>query len=335
MSKVSDRLIQLTLRARDFLSKDLKPASEAVKELAEEGRHLKEALTEAGKTRDMARMLRDNQSASDGLAKAWEDARATLEDLTREYSDNERATAGQRIALREARQTAETAEQAYKRNQSTIRNLASELEALGVDTKNAAAEEKRLAGILDEGRQALNANRDAIKRKREEERGAARASAELEVKQRAAAEAARELLQRQREGAQTTAEHSNQIGISIKRLAAYAAGLLGVGQVLSKLREGITAVFRSGNDNEQALAQLNAALASTGNAAGLTAEQLQDLAEQLRSSSLFSTEQIVAAETRLLSYTDVAAEEFPRAMQIVVDQAQRLGMSIEQSAETV
>jgi hypothetical protein len=61
------------------------------------------------------------------------------------------------------------------------------------------------------------------------------------------------------------------------------------------------------------LAPLNTALASTGNSAGLTAEQL-------RSSSLFSTEQIVAAENRLLSYSDVAAEEFPLAMEAVVDQ---------------
>ncbi|MGN0925617.1 hypothetical protein [Ectopseudomonas mendocina] len=172
MSKVSDRLIQLTLRARDFLSKDLKPASEAVKELAEEGRHLKEALTEAGKTRDMARMLRDNQSASDSLAKAWEDARATLEDLTREYGDNENATAGQRIALREARQTAEAAEhrqrllalEAYRKAQLRVALLGREVGAASADDLKQA--QQGLAAVQREMKaieKAADFTADAVK----------------------------------------------------------------------------------------------------------------------------------------------------------------------------
>ncbi|NIU61373.1 MAG: hypothetical protein GWN66_07670, partial [Pseudomonas stutzeri] len=94
-------------------------------------------------------------------------------------------------------------------------------------------------------------------------------------------------------------------------------------------------MIADGSDNEQALAQIEAALASTGSAAGLTAQQLLDMAAGFKRSSMLTTEQILAGQTRLLSYTDIVASEFPAAMQIVIDQQQRLGISVEQSAEIV
>ena len=114
---IRERLIQLTLRARDFLSRDVQPASDSVKELTEESKRLKAALNDAGTARSLARTLRDNAQATEGLERSWKDAKATLDDLTREYGENERATAGQRIAMREAKQAADAAERAYKRNQ--------------------------------------------------------------------------------------------------------------------------------------------------------------------------------------------------------------------------
>src|SRR5690606_27289842 len=102
--------------------------------LAEEGRNLKAALDEAGRARTLVRTLRDNQLATESLARAQADARATLDDLTREVADNATATAGQRIALREARRTLEEAERAYKKNQQAIQNTTSDLKKLGVDT---------------------------------------------------------------------------------------------------------------------------------------------------------------------------------------------------------
>lgn len=56
--------------------------------------------------------------------------------------------------------------------------------------------------------------------------------------------------------------------------------------------------------------------------------------QQLQS-GLFDDGQISAAQVRLLSYTNIVGEQFPAALQITIDQAQRLGMSLEQSAEVV
>lgn len=316
-----ERLIQLTLRARNFLSKDVEPATDSMRELAKEGRQLKDSLEEAGRARGLARTLRDNQQATEGLERAQRDAAATLEDLTREIGDQEQATAGQRIALREARRTLDEAERAYKRNQQAIRNTTSELKKLGVDTDNAAAEEKRLTGELEDGKKALADNREAIKQKR--------------VEEKKAADTAKEHADRVDAGRGVMADAGRKV---LAFAAAYISLNAAVNLVrggLNLVRDGIRAVIADGSSNEQALAQLESALASTGNAAGLTAQQLLDMADEFKRSSMLSTEEILSAQTRLLSYTDIVASEFPAAMQIVIDQQQRLGISVEQSAEIV
>lgn len=85
--------------------------------------------------------------------------------------------------------------------------------------------------------------------------------------------------------------------------------------------------------NEQA--QLAAVLRSTGEAAGWSAAQLNEMATSMSRASTFSAGEITKAQTRLLSYTGVVGEQFPKAMQAVIDMAARMGMSLEQSAETI
>lgn len=80
-------------------------------------------------------------------------------------------------------------------------------------------------------------------------------------------------------------------------------------------------------------AQLAAVLKSTGNAAGFTAAELNKMASGM--AGFVSEGDINRAQTRLLSYTGVVGEEFPRALQAAIDMSVRLGMTVEQSAETV
>lgn len=86
---------------------------------------------------------------------------------------------------------------------------------------------------------------------------------------------------------------------------------------------------------EGQLAQLDAALRSTGMAAGLQRSELVALAQDMAQATTHSTGEIVAAQTRLLSYTTIVGEEFPRALQAAIDQSIRLGIGIEQSAEII
>ena len=98
---------------------------------------------------------------------------------------------------------------------------------------------------------------------------------------------------------------------------------------------GIALVVRNTIQWENALSQLDAAHASTANAVGMTRTELIGLAEDLARTSTFSRAAIVDAETRLLSYSGIVGGNFPRAMQSVIDQSARLGISVEQSAETI
>ncbi len=88
-------------------------------------------------------------------------------------------------------------------------------------------------------------------------------------------------------------------------------------------------------DAQNEVAQLGAVLRSTGNAAGYSMAQLNAMSAELANSSVFSEGEIARAQTRLLSYTGIMGEQFPRAMQAVIDMSARLGMTVEQSAETV
>lgn len=83
------------------------------------------------------------------------------------------------------------------------------------------------------------------------------------------------------------------------------------------------------------LAQLRAVLKSTGEAAGISEGQLVDMARNFAAASTFSSGEIIEAQTRLLSYSAIVGEEFPRALQLAIDQSVRLQESLTQSAERV
>ncbi len=97
----------------------------------------------------------------------------------------------------------------------------------------------------------------------------------------------------------------------------------------------VVMIGRNTSAAEREVAQLDAIIRSTGGAAGYTRQQLLDMADTLSSKSTFSGGEIVEAQTRLLSYSGILASNIPRAMQAVIDQSARLGISVSQSAETI
>jgi len=86
---------------------------------------------------------------------------------------------------------------------------------------------------------------------------------------------------------------------------------------------------------EQEQAQLLAVLKSTGEGAGWSADRLNDMADAMAKQSTFGAGDINQAQTRLLSYTGVVGEQFPRAMQVAIDMATRLGTDVPASAEAM
>lgn len=114
------------------------------------------------------------------------------------------------------------------------------------------------------------------------------------------------------------------------RQAGVAASIVG-GVAVTALALAV----RNTIDAQRELGQLEAILKSTGSAAGFNAEQLLAMADGLSAVSTFSAGEIVEAQTRLLSYSGVLGENIPRAMQAIIDQSARLGISVTQSAETI
>tara|TARA_Y100000385_G_scaffold291032_1_gene366819 strand:+ start:10 stop:1785 length:1776 start_codon:yes stop_codon:yes gene_type:complete len=72
----------------------------------------------------------------------------------------------------------------------------------------------------------------------------------------------------------------------------------------------------------KALAQVEAGLISTGNAAGFTSQQLQKMAADLQAKTLFGDEDILQnATAQLLTFTNIAGKEFARTQKVVTDLA--------------
>lgn len=118
------------------------------------------------------------------------------------------------------------------------------------------------------------------------------------------------------------------------KLAGIALGT-GLAAGAAAIGVGLIRVAKNTMAAEQEIAQLDAIIRSTGGAAGYTRQQLLGMADTLSSKSTFSGGEIVEAQTRLLSYSGILGENIPRAMQAVIDQSARLGISVSQSAETI
>lgn len=94
-----------------------------------------------------------------------------------------------------------------------------------------------------------------------------------------------------------------------------------------------TAAVMAFNNQEQALAGVEAAVRSTGGAAGFTTQQLADMADKLQAISTFDDDDILSKLTgNLLTFTNVAGPVFEQAQQAALDLSARLGQDLQTSA---
>ncbi|ODT97260.1 MAG: hypothetical protein ABS82_00990 [Rhodanobacter sp. SCN 67-45] len=98
---------------------------------------------------------------------------------------------------------------------------------------------------------------------------------------------------------------------------------------------GIRAVFGAVQESENALAQLDARLKSTGSAAGLSRDQLIDLSAQMQSLTTFGDEAVLSMESLLLTFTSIKGPVFRDATKVVLDMSVALGQDLKSSATQV
>lgn len=83
--------------------------------------------------------------------------------------------------------------------------------------------------------------------------------------------------------------------------------------------------MKSAMGAEDALAEVNAVIESTGGAAGVTAEEVQKLATDFQKLTKFSDEQIMSGESMLLTFTNISSEVFPQATEAMLNMAEKFG----------
>lgn len=103
--------------------------------------------------------------------------------------------------------------------------------------------------------------------------------------------------------------------------AAFAvAGAAAVGFAVSSVK-----AFSEAQD---AIAQTNAVLKSTGGVAGVTAKQVDDLSKSLQSETKYSDEAIRSAQNMLLTFTNISSKVFPETTQAVLDMSTAMGTDL-------
>ena len=76
---------------------------------------------------------------------------------------------------------------------------------------------------------------------------------------------------------------------------------------------------------QKAIAQMEAGLKSTGNQVGITSKELQKMAADLQKTTLFGDEEILQGATaQLLTFTNIAGDQFKRTQKVALDLATRL-----------
>lgn len=320
MASLKERLIQFVLRGKDELSPAAKQSEEALSKLREEAEQLGRALDQAKEAVGLAQSLAQVRRATEQAQRNLADAEKQVTDLRDALSKTPDA-AGLEKSLRLAEREANRSRKQLSGLTVQLADAEKAAKAAGIDTDKLSDEQQRLAGEVDKARKALDENNGKLKEAQREQAKAARTAAEHASSQESLGE---------------------MLSSGAKKAGAFVAAYLSVNAAIGLvqggmrlLARGIRAVALDGSDKQQALAQLEATLASTGRQAEFTSKQLLDMADAFEASSMLTAEQVQSAQARLLSYVDVQAREFPRAMQIVIDQQQRLGIGVEQSAEIV
>lgn len=134
----------------------------------------------------------------------------------------------------------------------------------------------------------------------------------------------------QREIAEKAKQRANEVKrawVGLRKFIAGAIPVITAATVVNRFIQKSIDV-----QNEQG--QLAAALRSTGEAAGFTQQQLNDLAAEM-SGILPDTGAVNTAQTALLKYTNVVGDEYVRALRLAGDLSARTGADIAAAADIV
>lgn len=109
---------------------------------------------------------------------------------------------------------------------------------------------------------------------------------------------------------------------------AGAAVVAGFGAMVA----GAYSSIKAFNETQQVTKQMEAVLKSTGNAAGLFKEDLQDQAAALQKLTTYSDEAVMSAQNLLLTFTNVKGPIFQESIGTILDMSTALGQDLKSSS---
>ena len=121
-------------------------------------------------------------------------------------------------------------------------------------------------------------------------------------------------------------------GLGKVALGVAKVGLAGLAVGVGALATGLGIALSEAMEAQEGMAQLDAVLKSTGGAAGVTRDMALDLADSLSQVTRFSDDAVLAGENMLLTFTNIGADVFPMATEIMLDMSQALGQDLKTSA---
>ena len=117
-------------------------------------------------------------------------------------------------------------------------------------------------------------------------------------------------------------------GSTVKKLGGVIAGVFAVSAIGGFFKSTI----EDAAEAEDNLSALNAVIASTGGKAGISAEQVTEMAAALQKTTKFSDDAIVSASNLLLTFTSIGKDVFPQAQETVLNMSQALGQDLKSSS---
>lgn len=112
-------------------------------------------------------------------------------------------------------------------------------------------------------------------------------------------------------------------GLGIFNLASQAVGFL---------KDQFTGAIQESMDAQAGMAQTLEVIKSTGGAAGMTAQQIADMAGSLSHMTTFSDDAIQSGENLLLTFTGIGKDVFPLATKTLLDMSQAMHTDVKSSA---
>jgi len=124
-----------------------------------------------------------------------------------------------------------------------------------------------------------------------------------------------------------TASSVKLVRKSFKSLGTGIQAALG-GLALAKLTRSVVSASIK---QEQALAQLEQGYRTTGGVVGQTVEQMVAKAEELQGVTIFGDEQFIEAQAQLLTFTNIAGEQFNKTTEAAANLSVRMGQDLKSS----